>query len=85
MTICLTVPSGNLKTHQDFVSRRINHPSPNEQAPADDSQDVLLRQLSYGLGTPKGILDQDSRTLVEGEISRGIAQTGLREVPFPES
>ena len=57
MTICLPIPSGNLKTHQDLVSGSMNHPSPNEQTPANDPQDILVRQLGYGLGTPKRILN----------------------------
>ena len=83
MTICLPVPSRNPKTHQDFVSGRINHPSPDEQTPTNEPQGILVRQLGYGLGMPKRILNYDAWTLVEREISRGIARTRLHEVSLP--
>ena len=74
VTVSLPVTSGHLKTHENFITKRISHASPYEQTPAHESYDVFTGEFRYELRTPERVLDQVTWRLIQKEISRSVAQ-----------
>ena len=59
MTVTLSVTSGHLKTHENFLTGRISHASLLNNLRLTSSKNDLTGKFHYGLSTPERVLDQD--------------------------
>ena len=70
----------SLEAHEHFFTRRVFETPSNVQTACYQGEDVLLDELQYTLGSPKGVLHQNAWTLIEGEIPHSIDEARLNRV-----